>query len=141
MRQRRNNTRRSGFTLMEVLLVMAILVVMASLVTVAYLYIQKNANMDAAYNQSAMLANACKQYKLNTRNFPAKLDDLVAAPQGMNERQWKGPYLDAQEVPTDPWGNNYIMEADGKTNRVVVWSYGPDGQQGGNDDIRSDEKS
>ena len=66
MRTQRRN--RSGFTLMEVLLVMAILVVMASLVTFAYLTIQKNTSQDAAFNQAAD-ANQIQVRNSNTQAY------------------------------------------------------------------------
>ncbi len=138
MRTQRRN--RSGFTLMEVLLVMAILVVMASLVTFAYLTIQKNTSQDAAFNQASLMASACKQFKLNTGRFPQKLEDLIALPQGMNNRQWKGPYLEAQQIPMDPWGNEYMYSFDQANNRVTIISYGPDGVQGGDDDISNNQQ-
>ena len=142
MKNRR--VRRSGFTLMEVLLVMAILVVMASMVTLAFLTIQRNAQADAAFTQASLLSSECKRFKMNTGNFPQKLEDLIVAPQGMTPRKWKGPYLDSDTVPMDPWGNAYEYVPptnQGNVERVVVLSYGPDGQKGTDDDINSSEKN
>ncbi len=144
MKRRRN--RKSGFTLMEVLLVMAILVVMASMVTLAFLTIQRNAQSDAAFTQASLLASECKRFKMNTGIFPQKLDDLIVAPQGMTPRKWKGPYLDSDQIPVDPWGNpyEYVIPQSNQGNvveRVVIISYGPDGQKGTDDDINSSDNN
>ena len=42
----------------------------------------------------------------------------------------EGNYQKAEE---DPWGNMYYLERDG--NKVKIWSWGPDGQEGTEDDI------
>ena len=38
-----------------------------------------------------------------------------------------------QKVEEDPWGTDYYLERDG--NKIKVWSWGPDGQEGTEDDI------
>ena len=143
MRKRR--TRKSGFTLMEVLLVMAILVVMASMVTLAFLTIQRGAQSDAAFTQASMLSSECRRFKMNTGQFPQQLNDLITLPQGMSARKWKGPYLDSDTIPKDPWGNDYEYMPPGQQQanqeRVVIISYGPDGQKGTDDDINSSERN
>jgi general secretion pathway protein G len=134
----RSKTRRaqphSGFTLLELLLVMAIIVVMASLTTFAIMNFRTNANRDAALSQISTLSTACKMYKLNVGAFPSSLNDLIALPTGMNQNQWRGPYLDAQQVPLDPWGQPYVMGAN-TGERVIISSNGPDLQAGTPDDI------
>ena len=126
---------RSAFTLMEVLLVMAILVVMASMVTFAFLTIQRNAQSDAAYTNASNLATACKQYKLQVGYFPNTLQDLIVKPEGISQQKWKGPHLDAEAVPMDPWDNEYKYSADEANNLVEIVSAGPDRQMGTDDDI------
>jgi general secretion pathway protein G len=126
--------RKSGFTLMEVLLVMAILVVMASMVTFAFLTIQRNAMRDSAFNQAVTLAQACDQYKLNVGFYPQKLDDLKVKPQGLTDQKWKGPYLQ-QPLPLDPWGQAYKYQPDDANNVVFITSAGPDRQEGTQDDV------
>jgi hypothetical protein len=41
---------------------------------------------------------------------------------------------DFLQIEDDPWGNAYLLERDGK--RIIIWSWGPDGQEGTEDDIR-----
>jgi general secretion pathway protein G len=127
--------RRGGFTLMELLLVMAILVIMASMVSFAFLNFQKNARSDAALSQISTLSTACKMYKMNVGTFPNDLVDLIALPSGLTQSQWRGPYMDTTQIPTDPWNNNYIYTPDGVGDRVLITSAGPDRQAGTADDV------
>ena len=137
MRKRPHNRRRGGFTLMEVLLVMAILIILASLVTVGYQQIRKNMQSDGARAQIKQLEQACNLYLGDVGQLPNSLQDLRQPPQGVGADKWRGPYLDT-EVPTDPWSNNYVLEQSEdqfKNPRVLIYSMGPDLQQGTADDI------
>lgn len=135
MKSRRN--RRRGFTLMEVLLVLAILVVLGSMVTVGYLQLQRNANKDAARSQIGMLEDAIQHYALNVGACPTTQQGLLAlreAPSDLkNVAKWAGPYL-TEELPIDPWGSPYQYEQL-SAEEFKIWSNGPDGQQGSEDDI------
>lgn len=129
---------RGGFTLLELLLVMAIIVVMASLTTFAVMTFQTNAKADAARTQISTLSSACKMYKLNVGVFPSSLNDLIACPTGMNQNQWRGPYLDAQTVPLDPWLQPYVIGAN-NGERMIISSNGADRQAGTQDDISNNQ--
>ena len=48
------------------------------------------------------------------------------------------PIIDGgKDVLVDPWGNEYKYEVHGK--RFAIISFGPDGEEGTEDDIRSDK--
>lgn len=54
--------------------------------------------------------------------------------------KWDGPYLTSTSVPKDPWGHEYQYEyppTHGKGDYPDVWSFGPDGEDGTDDDIVS----
>jgi len=133
----RRPRRRRGFTLMEVLLVLAILVVLGSMVTVGYMQIQKNANRDAAKGQIGLLEDAVQLYALNVGTCPTTQQGLLAlreAPSDLkNAAKWAGPYL-SEELPIDPWGQAYQYEQI-SAEEFKIWSNGPDGQQGSEDDV------
>jgi prepilin-type N-terminal cleavage/methylation domain-containing protein len=59
--------------------------------------------------------------------------DLVQKPR--DAVNWRGPYLD--NIPKDPWGNDYVYECPGKhnTSSYDVMSVGPDTRSGTDDDI------
>jgi general secretion pathway protein G len=129
--------RRRGFTLMEVLLVLAILIVLGATVTVGYQRIAKNARVDAARNQVKMLENAVNTYALAVGTPPTTqqgLAALIEAPSDLrNPAKWQGPYLE-KALPNDPWDNPYQYEQQGG-DQFRIWSMGPDGASGSEDDI------
>jgi len=129
--------RRRGFTLMEVLLVLAILVILGSLVGVGIMKMQKNANINAARAQVGMLESVVKAYAIDVGTCPTTQQGLTALAQApsdlKNPAKWQGPYLDKQ-IGTDAWGNEYQYEQTGP-DQFRIWSMGPDGASGSEDDI------
>jgi len=139
---RSRRRRRDGFTLVEVLLVLVILVVIASLAVTAYGPMQKKAYMKAAKTQIEVFANLLEAYRLDMNDFPATaqgLEALRSAPSDLaNPDDWAGPYL-GKPVPSDPWDRPYQYAYPGKYDESMpdIWSLGPDGQDGTEDDVVS----
>lgn len=136
----RKRTRRGGLTLIEVLLVLMILVILASLAVVAIGPMQRGAYIRAAKAQIDIFKTPLQAYRLDLAAYPTTsqgLEALRASPADLaNPTKWQGPYLD-REVPLDPWGNPYRYEYPGKylIDEPDIWSYGPDGIDGTEDDI------
>jgi len=78
---------------------------------------------------------ALDAYRLDTGHYPSSeqgLAALVARPQ--DEPQWTGPYLQ-KDVPPDPWGRPYLYRIPGQNGGDFdLFSYGKDGQIGGEGD-------
>jgi general secretion pathway protein G len=142
----RRHVRRTvhrAFTLMEVLLVLIILVVIGTIVVPNVLGTQDKANLTAAKAQIAPLKAAIRMYRLNMNKYPATLNDLFERPSDATEAEkWGKPYL-TEKVAPDPWGNEYQYAYPGKHNpdEFDVWSTGPDGQDGTDDDIGNWDKA
>lgn len=132
MQKTRVRSRKSGYTLAELLVVMVILALLAAIATPIVLNQLGGARHDAAETQVDNFATALSYYRLNVGQFPDAsqgLSALVAQPSGATG--WNGPYLNAQNgVPNDPWGNAFIYEVIGP-GQVVIRSLGADGQEGG----------
>jgi general secretion pathway protein G len=81
------------------------------------------------------IKSAIDQFKLDNGNYPKSLQDLVQQP--ADAKNWHGPYLDPPKLPVDPWGNKFFYEYPGKhnTNSYDLFSAGPDGKPGTDDDI------
>ena len=129
--------RREGFTLVEVLLVLIILVVIGSIVVPNLFGAKEKADVNAAKTQVSALKSAMRMYYLDMNKYPASLKDLSEEPSGSDQsKTWNGPYLE-ETLKDDPWNNPYEYSADGKHNsgKFDVWSNGPDGQSGTDDDI------
>lgn len=141
-----------GFTLVEVMIVMVILVLLAGLVVPGLLGKQKKAKIQTAKAQIGGFKGALEHYALEMDTFPTTeqgLESLVEEPQADDERtgngksKWDGPYLNADDVPADPWGNDYQYEyppTHGKRDSPDIWSFGPDGEDDTEDDIVSWKK-
>ena len=141
MRKQRRTTQtrdRQAFTLMEVLLVLVILVVLASMAVTMFGGTQERALKDAAKGQVGIFKSAIDMYHFHTRNYPQDLNDLINKPSDSKvAERWAGPYIDGTSAPLDPWDKEYQFVAPGKHNSSSfdVWSSGPDGNDGTEDDI------
>ncbi len=84
-----------------------------------------------ADEQLKSLITGCKKYHYNTGRHVSKLADFKSAPNGMSQKEWKGPYLG--KINSDPWGNDLVVES--SEEKVVVRSCGPNGVKGDSDDV------
>jgi general secretion pathway protein G len=137
--RKKTRRRKDGFTLIEVLLVLVILVILASLVGFYVRGAQQRALVDAAKSQIGSFKQCVEGFQLDVRNYPSSaggLQSLITPPSDLrNPDRWKGPYLDSKKVPLDPWDMPYqyqLVDA----NNYEIWSLGPDGADGTEDDIR-----
>ncbi len=132
--------RRRGLTLIEVLLVLAILVIIASLAVTAYGPMQRKAYIRAAKTQIGAFDTPLELFYQDLNSYPSTQQGLEALRQApadlVNPGKYSGPYL-GTPVPLDPWDRPYQYECPGKYNpdKYDVWSLGPDGADGTDDDI------
>jgi general secretion pathway protein G len=121
--------RAAGFTLIEILVVMAIIAMLAVMVAPNLFRQQAGAQRDAAMAQISALETALDAHFIDVGEYPESLSGLVE--NESDRASWNGPYL-RRDVPMDPWGNAYVYDSRGREFTLI--SYGPDGEQGGNDD-------
>lgn len=133
--------KRSGFTLIEILLVMMIIAMIAGLVAPSLVGKGKEARINKAIADiEGGVAMGLELYELDNGRFPDKLEDLVTDPG--SARRWKGPYLKKRILPKDPWGSEYHYHFPGINNPdgYDLFSMGPDGQESTDDDIANWEE-
>lgn len=126
-----------GFTLVELLLVLVILAVLAAVVVPKFTKRSEQARIAAATTDIANLGTALDAFEIDVGRYPSSDEGLKALmEQPSNAKDWKGPYL-KRIVGNDPWGHPYIYRAPGTHNAsgYDLYSFGPDGQEGGSDDI------
>ena len=134
---------RSGFTLLEMVIVLGIIAVLLGGSIALIGGIGDSAKMqrvDADFNS---LGSAIEGYKLNAGNYPTTQQGLKA----LVEKPTSAPKPDdwvkiADKVPTDPWQNEYGYKFPGSKNpaEFELISKGPDGIEG-NEDDRSSQSS
>ena len=134
----RKRSRRSGFTLMEVLLVLAILGVIMSMVVPRLLGRQQHANVDATRLSMRGVEQALKLYALDHGgSFPQTKDGLnvLLETPGQSDPRWRGPYL--EEPALDAWGTPLTYQYPGRRNSkgCDIASAGPDRVPNTEDDI------
>jgi general secretion pathway protein G len=132
MRQSLPSRAARGFTLIELMVVLVIIGVLAALIVPNVLDRTDDARATAARTDVNNLVQALKLYKLDNQRYPSAeqgLDALVRKPTtGPIPPNWK-PYLD--KLPADPWGRPYQYVNPGVKGEIDVFSYGADGQAGG----------
>ena len=126
--------RRTGFSLIELLLVLVILAVLAAVVVPKFTNRTEQARITAAKTDISMLDTALDAYEIDNGRFPSSDEGLSALVSAGSAKNWKGPYI-KKGVPTDPWGNAYVYRYPGTNNAngVDLLSLGPDGREGGDD--------
>jgi len=135
-RDNRNKLQR-GFTLVELLLVLVILALIAGLVLPGIIGKAEGAKVRAASSQISRISMAVESFYLDTGTTPDSLQELVDEPGDVTG--WNGPYIKSS-ILKDPWGREYEFRSPGQHGDFDIYSYGADGQQGGegkNADITS----
>jgi len=124
------NGLEAGFSLIELLIVMVILGLLASLVGPKMFSKLGMAKQKTAKTQIEMLMSALDSYRLDVGKYPSSQEGLEALVQSTGNEKWKGPYL-AKGLPKDPWDHPYNYQNPGQHGDIDVFSYGADGQAGG----------
>ena len=96
-----------------------------------------HSRVHSARCQAEMLASAVKLYVIDLGKLPPSLNALIAPPADLpNPQKWRGPYFEKIRIPLDPWNNSYrYMVLDPFKGEFRIWSRGPDGISGTQDDI------
>jgi len=129
--------RHRGFTLIELLLVLVILTVLASIVVPRFTKRSEQAKTTAAGTDVASIELALDAYEVDCGKYPTTEEGLRALlEQPASASGWRGSYL-KKGMPKDPWANPYVYRCPGQHNPdgYDLYSFGPDGQDGGGDDI------
>jgi len=134
------NSRRSGFTLVEILVVITIIGLLAGLTIARFGNLFGGAQTDIArLFVTQGMKTPLVTYRLQMGGYPSTdegLQALITAPAGKADR-WRGPYVEGSKLPLDPWNEPYQYRCPGVHNKdgYDLWSKGPDKTDGTDDDI------
>ena len=133
--------REKGFTLIELTLVVIILSILVALAAPRFVGRAKEARIAAVRVQIEHFGVALDSYELDNGEFPTTEQGLNALRvKPSDASNWNGPYL-KKGIPRDPWGNSYHYISPGVHNiDYDLYSYGPDGTEGTEDDIKNWEE-
>ena len=132
----------SGFTLIELMLVVVIIGVLAAMVVPRLAGRTEQAKISRTKSDIASIGLALDLYELDMGSYPTgtSLDSLFkkeGLSAGANTDAWKGPYL--KKRVQDPWGKEYQFKfpSESADKDYDLFSLGPDGQAGSQDDIKN----
>ncbi|GAB3375860.1 type II secretion system major pseudopilin GspG [Azotobacter armeniacus] len=126
--------KQQGFTLLEIMVVLVILGLLVALVAPNVLQNQDKAMVEKAKADVALLEQALDMYKLDNFKYPTTeqgLEALVTKPETgpIPKRYSSNGYI--KRLPNDPWGNPYQYLQPGVKKAFDVYSWGADGEMGG----------
>lgn len=130
--QREQRARRSGFTLLELILVLLILVIIGGLAGTQLIGQFEDAKADASRAQIQMFKKNIDLYQIRIGGLPESLSTLKEGPSDPNKKaKWTRPLMDT--IPNDAWDNPFKYSVKG--NSYEIRSAGEDGQVNTDDDI------
>ena len=132
--------KRTAFTLVEMILVVTIIALLAALVLNNFAGVGLDAKINATKTQIKSLKMAVKRFEAACDRFPTSTEGLralIERPADLAENAAWQLFLEEPQVPLDPWGHEYIYRFPSPTNPkgFDIFSRGPDGQEGNEDDI------
>ncbi|MCR9096780.1 MAG: type II secretion system major pseudopilin GspG [bacterium] len=139
--ERPEEKRDQGFTLIEIMAVVVIMGMLMATLAVGVNNQLTKASIANAQGQISRIDQALQFYKLDNKRFPNSdrgLDALVNKPSAAPVPKNYDPagYI-KRDALLDPWDAPFQYRQPGEHNPYTydIWSYGPDGVEGGEDDI------
>jgi general secretion pathway protein G len=137
MKTDNNTTKRSGFTLLEILVAVTIIAILATIVGVKVANEPGRARTAKAKAYIASLSTALRMYRMDNSLYPTMqqgLDALCNKPtiKPIPQKYRPEGYLESSSIPLDPWQHEYVYIIPGPDRRPFnIISYGSDGEPGG----------
>lgn len=126
-------SRKRGFTLIELMVVILIIAILAAMVVPKVVGRTGDAKISKAKADISSLSSSINAFRLDTGRYPSSEEGLqVLRVPPSDVSNWKGPYIN-KDIPMDPWNYEYIYEYPGAygSESFNLLTYGADGQPGG----------
>ncbi len=129
--------RQAGFTMLEILIVVTIIGALMAIVANRFLSRQVDAKISLTATQLRQLEQALELYRLDNGRYPTTEQGLRALAREPSagptpKRYPPGAYVEARLL-RDPWDGDfqYLLPGEHNAHAFDLYSYGPDGQEGG----------
>lgn len=123
-----------GFSLIEILIALTLLALAGTFVGGRIFNSYQEGQVNSTKIQINSLDARLKEFRRKCGFYPTTeqgLDALVSKPTSGRECKDypQNGFIDGDQVPKDPWDNDFAYESDGKTYNII--SYGGNGEAGG----------
>jgi len=129
-----NKKKKSGFTLVELLVVLVILMVIGMIAVQNFSGEADKAKVKATKTSIAQIETSLERFKLDVGRYPTQDEGLIAlieAPSG-TEDKWAGKYLAKKRSLRDAWDHPFRYTSPGPEGEAFeILSFGADGKEGG----------
>jgi len=133
--------KKTGFTLIEVLISIIIIAILGSIVGPKLFGKPDQAKAIKAKADIAAISGALMEFNQNEGRYPTKQEGLLGlSKKPADAKNWKKYGYVYEDTLVDPWGNSYLYAIPGEDWYYKVWTLGKDGIEGGegvNQTIRS----
>ncbi|MCF7817701.1 MAG: type II secretion system major pseudopilin GspG [Kiritimatiellales bacterium] len=132
--EQKKRQNKSGFTLVELLVVLVILMVIGTIAVQNFSGEEDKAKVKAAKSSFTQIETALERFKLDMGRYPTEEEGLVVLlqPPEADAENWAGKYLAKPKHIVDPWGHDYIYVVPGPNNEPYeIKTLGADAAEGG----------
>ena len=129
-----NTRKQHGFTLVEIMVVVVILGMLATLVVPNLMGASDQARITKAATDLDAIKHAAEIYSLSNPGVPT-MEQLIEV-----DERGNAALPDYEEIPKDPWGEEYYIEETEYAGKYAVMSSGPDKERDTEDDLSSNKK-
>ena len=126
-----------GFTLLEIMVVVVIIGLLAAVVAPSFMDQIDTAAINRAQADIRNIETALNLYRLDNFRYPSSTEGLEALVNNPGETVAPNWRQSLPRMPVDPWERPYMYASPGQHGDFDVFTYGADGQEGG-EDINAD---